>query len=164
MSLKLKNGLYAKNEQHCGGAIISSRLILTAAHCIDVLREDEYFVTVGEEDVNKIDEAQIFEVEKHIIQPKYNSEYISKIIFLIEWTLIDISFTVKTKENDIALVKLRLVNGKGINFDDNAQPICLPSSEAPYKPDTLCHVSGWGQTKCTKILSFIFKKFFKFIC
>jgi len=71
VSLKVKEG--KESKQHCGGAIISNRLILTAAHCIDLLREDEYFITVGEEDtsVNRIDEEQIFEVEKHMIHPKY---------------------------------------------------------------------------------------------
>lgn len=71
VSLKVKEG--KESKQHCGGAIISNRLILTAAHCIDLLREDEYFITVGEEDtsVNRIDEEQIFEVEKQMIHPKY---------------------------------------------------------------------------------------------
>ena len=49
--------------------------------------------------------------------------------------------------NDIALVKLATVNGKGIVFGDEAQPICLPTSEAAYKAGTWCTVSGWGMQK-----------------
>jgi secreted trypsin-like serine protease len=70
--LKLKDGV-KDFRQHCGGAIISSRLILTVAHCIDHLRENEYFIMVGEEDTSVTSGKEIiFEVEKHIVHPKYS--------------------------------------------------------------------------------------------
>lgn len=124
-SIKLKDG--GSLRQWCGGAIISERLVLTAAHCIDHLRKTEFAVVVGEHDTSVSHaKEQIFPVENFIIHPKFKS----------------------TKGgSDIALVKLATVNGKGIVFDDVAQPICLPSSESDYKPGTWCSVSGWGMQK-----------------
>ncbi|XP_046638059.1 urokinase-type plasminogen activator-like [Daphnia pulicaria] len=124
-SIKLKDG--GSLRQWCGGAIISERLVLTAAHCIDHLRKTEFVVVVGDHDTSvSSSKEQIFPVENFIIHSKFKS----------------------TKGGfDIALVKLATVNGKGIVFGDVAQPICLPSSDSDYKPGTWCSVSGWGMQK-----------------
>lgn len=69
-SVKLKDG--DSLRQWCGGAIISNRLVLTAAHCIDHLRKTEFVIVVGEDDTNVPNaKEQIFQVENFIIHPKY---------------------------------------------------------------------------------------------
>jgi len=125
VAIKLKDGQSLR--QWCGGSILTDRLILTAAHCIDHLRDNEFVVIVGDHDTssNGVDE-QLFEVEKYISHPEF-----------------------KTSKggHDIALVKLQTVNGKGIVFGNSVQPICLPVSEKVYQSGTWCSVSGWGMQK-----------------
>ena len=60
-------------RRSCGGAIISNRLVLTAAHCIYYLRKTEFVIVVGEENTNVPNaKEQIFQVENFIIHPKYD--------------------------------------------------------------------------------------------
>uniref|UniRef100_A0AAY4A6Z6 Vitamin K-dependent protein C n=1 Tax=Denticeps clupeoides TaxID=299321 RepID=A0AAY4A6Z6_9TELE len=101
-----------------GAAVIGSRWILTAAHCLnDVLPEH---VRVG-------------------------SEF--SIIVSVESEKIEV--IVKHKRNynhDIALIKLK----QHITFNTNIKPLCLPSRDHQYIPDTYGLVSGFGMTE-TKI-------------
>ena len=47
-----------------------------------------------------------------------------------------------TADNDIALFKLPF----DIEYNRNMKPICLPRDDV--EPNTLCIVTGWGDTKC----------------
>jgi len=131
VAIKLKDGQSLR--QWCGGSILSDRLILTAAHCIDHLRDHEFVVVVGDHDTSSNGaNEQVFEVEKYVSHPQF-----------------------KTSKggHDIALIKLQTVNGKGIVFGSSVQPICLPTSEEVYKPGTWCSVSGWGMQKAGTVSS-----------
>lgn len=125
VAIKVKDGQSLR--QWCGGSILTDRLILTAAHCIDHLRDSEFVVVVGDHDTgsNGANE-QLFEVEKYVSHSGFKSS---------------------KGGNDIALVKLQTVNGKGIIFGDSVQSICLPSSDKVYQSGTWCSVSGWGMQK-----------------
>lgn len=46
---------------------------------------------------------------------------------------------------DVALIKIKPDNGRGIIFNDYEQPACLPHRDTPYIPRTLCYISGWGK-------------------
>ncbi|MPC45022.1 Complement factor I [Portunus trituberculatus] len=48
--------------------------------------------------------------------------------------------------NDVAVVKVRTPNGRGLNMTRFVTPACLPSSNIRYEPGTRCQVSGWGLT------------------
>ena len=47
-------------------------------------------------------------------------------------------------DSDIALLKVRKENGRGIMFDGNVHPVHLPERGTAYTPGTKCYVSGWG--------------------
>lgn len=133
--------------------IISSRFVLTAAHCIDHLRKTEFVVTVGNHAANtRSPKEQVFNVEGFAIHAKYRCKFLAFNSF--DYLMICFSSLATKTGNDIALVKLATVNGKGIVFGDEAQPICLPSSETAYKAGTWCTVSGWGMQK-RKSVSFL---------
>ena len=46
--------------------------------------------------------------------------------------------------NDIAVIKIKPVNGKGVKITSRVKPACLPSPSTSYKPGTECTISGWG--------------------
>ena len=53
-------------------------------------------------------------------------------------------FNGTTFDNDFVIVKL----GSPLQFDDNVQPACLPSSQKYLDSDTTeerCFTSGWGK-------------------
>ncbi|XP_062870655.1 coagulation factor XI-like isoform X2 [Trichomycterus rosablanca] len=102
----------------CGGSIIASQWIITAAHCL-TQPYTQLSVRTG---LTKLSEKGTgYELENIIIHPQYN-----------ENSLI----------NDIALLK----TNKPITFSDYVRPVCL--MEAKNEPSFLgkkCTVTGWGR-------------------
>ncbi|CAP23033.2 Protein CBR-TRY-2 [Caenorhabditis briggsae] len=106
---------------HCGASILDRTHLITAAHCFE---EDErvtsYEVVVGNWDNNKTDgNEQVFNLQRINYYPLY------KDIF----------------SHDIAILEIPY---PGIEFNEYAQPICLPSNDFIYTPGRQCVVSGWG--------------------
>jgi len=104
----------------CGGSIISSRLILTAAHCTDGKAAGDIGVAVGVHDwVNGEVSEQMIAVSKQE-HPNYDSA---------------------TFDFDIALLLLP----RNLTFSKRVQMVCMPPTPLSYDGYSAT-VSGWGLT------------------
>ena len=101
----------------CGGTLISSTHVLTAAHCtqtsassIRVLLGEH---SIADSDFNRVDVAEI------INHPNYNSQ---------------------TTDNDYAILRL----SQPVAFTNEVSPACLPADLSATYAGVHATVTGWG--------------------
>ncbi|CAG9769987.1 unnamed protein product [Ceutorhynchus assimilis] len=117
-----------KTAHWCGAVVVSSKWVLTAAHCLEGYPKGAFIVIAGE---YNIDEKEGTE------QQAYIEEY-----YLHE------NFRKGHKMgNDIAMI---LLKGKGFKLNQDIQPICLPDENADYERDLNCTISGFGTIQTGK--------------
>ncbi|XP_045483885.1 CLIP domain-containing serine protease 2 isoform X1 [Pieris rapae] len=121
----------------CGGTIINSKYILTAAHC--VVDKKIAFVRIGEFDIN-LEKDCDYEKPKTICKKEVQDIYVTEIIPHENYQRSPIA-------NDIALLR---VDGEIVFNYPNVEPICLPLS-LELRNKRLDHeygtVAGWGFTE-----------------
>ncbi|XP_072369257.1 transmembrane protease serine 3 isoform X2 [Scyliorhinus torazame] len=121
--------LHVNGHHLCGGSIIASQWIATAAHCVvKFLFITSWKVYVG---IVKqpLTESSSYVVEKIIHHRKYKE---------------------RSYDYDIALIKLE----GPLTFNDWIQPICLPNSGQEFGEGKSCWISGWGLTDGGDEISF----------
>ncbi|GFU30388.1 clotting factor B [Nephila pilipes] len=121
-------GIYTRNfgieNFLCGAAIIDNKHLVTAAHCFRTrggarVLPTRYSVRVGS---IKVLEGTQHLIDEIIIHPQYIP---------------------RQHYNDIAVIRLK----EPINFENNVQPICLPTAEEIRRKKLLgkeVTVTGWG--------------------
>lgn len=142
VALVFKNDLNNRSAQFCGGTIIGSREILTAAHCIhkvsknnmQVLSGTQYLSTGGSrQNVVEIIEHPGYNPKNHdndLAILKLDRRPIGNVI-TIEKTVVDSAFMQKNSE--------AIVAGWGYTEDDNNKlPIALHEVKVPITPKVEC--------------------------
>lgn len=113
----------------CGASVISSRWLVTAAHCVQddgqlkYSRPDQWEAYLGLLTQGQTNKWTIKRNLKQIVpHPDYNAD---------------------TYDNDIALLELE----SDVELNQNIWPICLPSSSYDFPVGKSVWITGWGATR-----------------
>ena len=104
----------------CGGSIVDSKTIVTAAHCF-MDEGQKWGVKVRAGTVDAHNGGQVVDVAKFVSYPK--------------------KMDPNTNEHDIMILKL----ATPLKFNDNVKPVCLATKDP--KDGAKCYISGWGRVK-----------------
>ncbi|CAG9789267.1 unnamed protein product [Diatraea saccharalis] len=122
----------------CGGALITDRIVITAAHCIPS-EEEEYalkYVRLGEHDIRTDPDCEL-----SICAPAVQDRGIIN-------ATIHPSFNIPPFHNDLAILRLDIP----VDLNDYVAPICLPQNGeqlAGVKIGEIAQAAGWGKINMT---------------
>uniref|UniRef100_A0A674N7I6 Peptidase S1 domain-containing protein n=1 Tax=Takifugu rubripes TaxID=31033 RepID=A0A674N7I6_TAKRU len=113
--------LYLWGQFKCGGTLINSQWVLTAADCVYGRTATSLKVYLGRLALaNSSPNEVLREVRRAVIHPLYIK---------------------RTRTNDIALLEL----SAPVAFTNYIRPVCLAAEGSDYNPGTECWITGWGR-------------------
>jgi len=119
------------SKPFCGGSLISSTTVVTAAHC--ATSPSQFKVVVGDHDVTQGDGEQRVSVASWTSHPNYNSN---------------------NQDHDIAIIQL----AEPVQFSDSVAPVCLPPSSSSNYDGATATATGWGTLSSGGSLSSILQE------
>ncbi|KAK4882792.1 hypothetical protein RN001_006111 [Aquatica leii] len=122
LALLKKNPVSGSPLAICGGSLITSKVVLTGAHCVDNLKNTDLKVRAGEWDTQT-------ERERYVYQERD-----------VDHIIVHEGFKSNNLYNDVALVILNKPFDKALHIGT----ICLPRQGTVFNSRN-CFASGWGK-------------------